>query len=89
MEVSWTLLPPDGVDRLTLVWGESGGPRPQPPAKLGFGVSFMKRSVEYELQGSVELTFEPSGLRCKIEFPLRNNADHRSAGESDAGRNGQ
>jgi len=44
-----------------------------PPIAEGFGSSFTKRSVEYELDGHLALELAPTGLRCLIEFPLRRN----------------
>jgi two-component system CheB/CheR fusion protein len=39
----------------------------------GFGTSFIRRSVEYELGGRLGLELSAAGLRCLIEFPLRRN----------------
>lgn len=40
------------------------------PAKEGFGLGFVRRSVEYELAGTVEMAFDMTGLQSTIRFPL-------------------
>ncbi|WP_445500796.1 PAS domain-containing sensor histidine kinase [Microvirga sp. G4-2] len=55
---------------LQIDWIESGGPAVTPPVKRSFGTRLIKRSVTHDLQGTVKLDFEPSGLRCTLELPL-------------------
>jgi len=55
---------------LRIDWIESGGPPVAPPAKRSFGTRLIERSMTTELQGSVELDFDPAGLRCTLELPL-------------------
>ena len=73
--------PPLGVTArlmLALMLGLTGGTigwfmakRLAAPKAEGFGTTFIKRSVEYELGGAAKLTFAADGLRCDIAFPLR------------------
>jgi two-component sensor histidine kinase len=49
----------------------------QEPQRRGFGRSLIERSVAYELDGSAELTFPPTGVRCHIEVPLATRAANR------------
>lgn len=58
---------------LQIDWLESGGPRVQPPARRGFGLSLIERSVDYEFGGEGEVAFEPSGLRCTLRLPVAGN----------------
>lgn len=67
--ILWRLDEEDGM--VSLRWSESGGPEVAPPRHTGFGRTMIGRSVEYELQGGAELSFEPAGLRCVLDFPLR------------------
>ena len=39
----------------------------------GFGTRFVRRCVEYELQGSATLNPLVSGVRWKLEFPIKGN----------------
>lgn len=57
--------------RLVLDWIERDGPRLAGPLGDGFGTSFIKRSIEYELGGRVELQPLSDGLRCTLAFPLK------------------
>jgi two-component system CheB/CheR fusion protein len=56
--------------QLDLTWKERGGARVAKPSKKGFGTNFIERSLAYELGGSAELKFEPSGLEARLLVPL-------------------
>ena len=58
-----------GAD-LMLTWTERGGPAIQPPDHQGFGLRTLAATVEYQLEGRLELDWEPEGLRCAITLPL-------------------
>jgi two-component system CheB/CheR fusion protein len=73
IDIRWQLAKVGGADGVSLVWQESGGPPVKPGAPEGFGASFVKRSVEYELSGRVELELRPAGIHCLVEFPLLRN----------------
>jgi two-component system CheB/CheR fusion protein len=78
VEISWSREPrPDGP-QLLLTWEEIGGPALAFPLKEGFGTAFMKRSVEYEMNGSVVLAPRPTGLHCTVSFPLHGNLQNSS-----------
>ncbi|HEY8566411.1 MAG TPA: PAS domain S-box protein [Beijerinckiaceae bacterium] len=62
---------------LRLTWREAGGPPVVAPTRRGFGSRLLDRGVAAELGGSVDLAFEPTGLRCRIEIPLDGEADKR------------
>lgn len=70
VSVSWATPDREGGRVLDIVWAESGGPRVERPQRRGFGSAMIERSIEHELDGTVELAFEPTGLRCAIEVPL-------------------
>jgi two-component system CheB/CheR fusion protein len=55
--------------RLHVVWQESGGPKPTPPDKKGFGLSLIEGTVRNELGGEISLDFREQGLRAEAEFP--------------------
>jgi PAS domain S-box-containing protein len=69
VEVSWKL--PGADDRLVLDWQELGGPvvAASPDGKYGLGI--IRDVIRRELGGSVDLAFAPSGVRCSIEVPLK------------------
>jgi PAS domain S-box-containing protein len=55
---------------LRLAWRESGGPPVSQPEHRGFGTLLLRRALAHDLNGEVDLSFEPSGLICRIEAPL-------------------
>ncbi len=58
----------DGDDYL-VTWLERGGPRPDPKA-TGFGSRLISLSVEGQLRGRLERTFQDDGLRVELALPL-------------------
>lgn len=55
---------------LEVDWSETGGPPVRSPARSGFGTEFIREAVSYELKGSAEITYESSGLACRLKVPL-------------------
>jgi two-component system CheB/CheR fusion protein len=78
VDIAWRLITGTGEQAIQLVWVEKNGPPVKPDSSVGFGTGLITRSVQYELGGSVSLVFEPSGLRCTIEFPLAQNSSSRA-----------
>lgn len=58
------------VRRLRLVWEEADGPPVVPPATRGFGTRLLERTLAYDLDGTVDLEFRPTGLVCTLDAPL-------------------
>ena len=56
--------------RLQLVWRETGGPPPAPPARRGFGSRLIERNVRHDLAGEVELDYAGDGLVATFSIPL-------------------
>jgi two-component sensor histidine kinase len=71
ISVEWHIANNEQGPRVHLSWIETGGPAVQNPERKGFGSTLIERSVAYELQGTAELHFDPSGVICRIEIPLR------------------
>lgn len=66
VQIAWNV----DHDRLRLTWVESQGPAVTSPPTRGFGSRLLVRGLAADLQGKVELEFEPSGVRCRIEASL-------------------
>ena len=66
--VGWTL--PAAGRRMRLEWREEGGPAVTAPARKGFGTRLIEQGLARELGGTVELVYDPAGLRCLIDVPL-------------------
>ncbi|HEV2602078.1 MAG TPA: HWE histidine kinase domain-containing protein [Microvirga sp.] len=69
--ITWEVADTDGSRRLRVRWQESGGPRVEEPVRRGFGSRLIERSLAKELGGEVRMRFEPAGLVCTFDVPLR------------------
>ena len=67
VEVAWTVDEQNG--RLQLVWTERGGPVVHPPTRRSFGTRMME-SLGQQLNGRVQLAYEPSGFIYSLDVPL-------------------
>lgn len=63
--LSWTR---DGA-RVDFDWIESGGPPPAASRREGFGTRLLRKGLQ-QFDGSVQMTFAPSGLRCRLSLAL-------------------
>jgi len=63
--LSWT----KQDDRVDFDWVESGGPQPAASRREGFGTTLLRKGLR-QFDGSVEIAFAPSGLRCKLSLSL-------------------
>jgi two-component sensor histidine kinase len=72
VRVGWALGQAASGQRLRLRWCESGGPPIQRPAKLGFGLYLIERSVAHEFDGGASFDFAQDGLTCEIDVPWTN-----------------
>lgn len=54
-----------------LTWKERGGPAvAAPPVHEGFGSFLIRSTIEQQLGGSVDMAWEPDGLRCTFVFAV-------------------
>jgi two-component system CheB/CheR fusion protein len=70
LSVNWSEEAGTSGRTIHLQWQESDGPAVEGPRKKGFGVKLLERACRFELQGEVELKFEPAGFIAAITFPL-------------------
>ncbi|WP_262297864.1 sensor histidine kinase [Microvirga sesbaniae] len=71
VDVSWTVQQSAGAQpRLSLRWTESGGPPVKAPSRRGFGSRLIERSLAQDLDGQVEIAFEPTGVVCTVDAPV-------------------
>jgi two-component system, chemotaxis family, CheB/CheR fusion protein len=75
VDVTWARVDEVQGGGLELSWIERDGPPVETTDSPGFGTAFITRSVEYDLQGTVEIQLAPPGLRCTIRFPLSGNVE--------------
>lgn len=69
VQIAWRHAPENGRDQLALDWREAGGPPVKPPDHRGFGTRLIEASMT-ALDGQAELDFAPTGLTCRLRFPL-------------------
>jgi two-component sensor histidine kinase len=56
--------------RFHFTWSEIGGPVVRSPTHQGFGTRLIEQGFVGELRGEAHLSFEPSGVVCKLDIPL-------------------
>src|SRR5262249_40585178 len=75
IEIHWQPVRTDKFSPILRIdWQEQGGPPVSDPGERGSAPKLIGGSTAAELGGTARLTFEPQGLRCEIEIPLRNAA---------------
>ena len=57
-------------ERFIFTWAEMGGPPVRVPARQSFGTLLIEQDFVGELRGEAHLSFEPSGVVCKLDIPL-------------------
>jgi two-component sensor histidine kinase len=53
---------------VALDWKETGGPQVTTPTHQGFGGRVIRHLAVHEPSGTVNLAYEPDGVRCRLEF---------------------
>lgn len=65
LQVRWRT----GDDALVLDWIETGGPPTVKPARLGFGLTIVRSSIEAQFRGGVSYDWRSEGLSCRLSIP--------------------
>ena len=68
ISIDWTYCP-NRAD-FQLIWQETGGPAVNQPTGTGFGSMLIKDVLAAELNGEVELDYQPTGVICRIRAPI-------------------
>ena len=72
VSIAWTAEDDGGTGHFAFVWQELGGPPASEPASPGFGSRLISRVLTDDFGGSVEISYEPAGLICRLTAPLGN-----------------
>lgn len=80
--VEWRQLSPELAE---VTWREEGGPPVVAPAKRGFGRDLIEKIVAGELKSDVDLRFEPGGVECRLQVPVRRIGEFALRSESRPG----
>jgi PAS domain S-box-containing protein len=79
--ITWTVMS-DSAPHLELRWQERDGPPVSPPSRRGFGTRLIERSLATDVGGDVRLTYEPAGVVCVMNVPLKDEGgmlEHHSS----------
>jgi len=80
VSVRWFWLP-NGIpqQQLAIEWQETNGPPVSAPSASGYGTSIIRELLPYELGGTVDLSFAPGGVQCRLEIPAEWISSDRDA----------
>jgi two-component sensor histidine kinase len=70
VELSWSTIPRDDGQSLTLTWREMGRPLSGAPVERKFGIRFVESSIREELRGTTAFAFNPEGLSFECTFRI-------------------
>ena len=74
VSIAWTSEDENGQPKFVFVWRESGGPPALEPTSVGFGSRLISRVLQDDFSGTVEVSYETTGLVCRLTAPLENLA---------------
>lgn len=69
IDLRWRLVDQDGIEFISLVWSEQGGPAVSKPAATGFGSKLIQSMLSHSLSGRVEIDYKQSGLIAQLLVP--------------------
>jgi PAS domain S-box-containing protein len=75
LDVSWEVRQRNSK-HLYIEWRETKSPPVVSPLQYGFGTKLIRSVVERQLNGTVSLAWEPTGLCCSITLPMQSIAPH-------------
>ncbi|MET0742494.1 MAG: HWE histidine kinase domain-containing protein [Microvirga sp.] len=70
LDVTWQVERAPDAPVLRVLWREAGGPVVAPPTRRGFGTRLVEQSLAQDLNGSVVIAFEPTGVVVTITASL-------------------
>jgi len=70
VDISWTAPPHENGRALRFEWRESGGPRVKETRHKGFGTRLITEGLPLQLDGKIQLDFNPAGVKCSIDVML-------------------
>jgi len=76
ISIRWTVEEADGLQKVTLVWRESGGPAVTAPSEdsKGFGSQLVLQSLR-QIGGQYEATWPEAGLEAQLFFAVQREPD--------------
>ncbi len=74
VSIEWAVQDAKSSECLHLRWSEYDGPSVVSPERVGFGTVMIKQMLETETGGKVNIEYDPSGLVCEIQLPVKKGA---------------
>jgi two-component sensor histidine kinase len=71
VDISWDQTMSNDGPMLNFAWRETGGPPVVATTRRGFGSRVIRDMMAAEFAGTVQLSFEPSGLCYRLDAPLQ------------------
>ena len=72
VSITWTVEDNEGAPNFVFTWQEVGGPPASQPAVVGFGSRLISRVLKDDFGGSLEVSYQSTGLVCRLTAPLGN-----------------
>jgi PAS domain S-box-containing protein len=70
LSIMWRVDPAGASRMVEIEWSESGGPQVFTHERQGFGSRLVEKGLARELDGTVDLVFDPQGVQCRMRFPV-------------------
>ncbi len=67
------------MGELIVNWQEVDGPEVRAPERKGFGTTIIERSVPYDLGGTAQIDYQPSGVYARFTIPKRHVSERQAA----------
>jgi PAS domain S-box-containing protein len=74
VEVAWEVNALESGRKLHLEWVERDGPPVAEPTRRGFGSTLLQRVLTAQVQATIDIDYQPTGLRFTMDAPL---VEHR------------
>jgi two-component sensor histidine kinase len=72
VSITWLAENHDAAPNFVFTWQEVGGPAASEPSSVGFGSRLISRVLQDDFGGTVEVSYESTGLVCRLTAPVKN-----------------
>ena len=72
VSITWLTENGDAAPNFVFIWREAGGPAAMEPSTAGFGSRLIGRVLQDDFDGTVEMSYQSTGLVCRLTAPVKN-----------------
>ena len=72
VSITWLTENGDAAPNFVFIWREAGGPTAMEPSTAGFGSRLIGRVLQDDFDGTVEMSYQSTGLVCRLTAPVKN-----------------